>query len=88
MRRGGPLARVPFGLPVILVLVSLASFGVLLPMFGLAPATIVLMLIAAFAITGRIGVGDVVYAVVTSVVAVLVFINGLGVVLPAVRWPF
>jgi len=88
VRKGGPIARVPFGLPVILLLVSLISFGVLLPMIGLAPATIVLMLLAAFAVTGRVGVGDIVFAAVTSVVAVLVFINGLGVVLPAARWPF
>ncbi len=88
VRKGGAIARVPFGLPVVILLVSLISFGVLLPMFGLAPATVVLMLLAAFAVTGRIGVGDIVFAVATSVVAVLVFINGLGVVLPAVRWPF
>lgn len=88
VRKGGPLARVPFGVPVIMLLGSLIAFGLLLPVFGLAPATIVLMLIAAFAVTGRIGVGDIVYAIVTSVAAVLIFINGLGVVLPAVRWPF
>lgn len=88
LRKGGPLARVPFGVPVILLLSSLVSFGVFLPLLGLGPATIILMLIAAFAVTGRIGVGDVVYAVLTAVFAVLIFINGLGMVLPAVRWPF
>jgi hypothetical protein len=88
LRKGGALARVPFGIPVILLLAALVSFGVLLPIFGLVPATITLMLISAFAVTGRIGVGDIIYAVLTSVAAVLIFINGLGVVLPAVRWPF
>jgi hypothetical protein len=87
-RNGGPLARVPIQLPTILVLLALAAFAVLLPMFGLVPATIVLMLIASLAVTGRIGIADVIYAVVTSFLAVLVFINGLGVVLPSFRWPF
>jgi hypothetical protein len=87
-RKGGPLAKVPFGVPVLLLLASLASFGVVLPMFGLAPATIVLMLIAALAISGKIGVGDVIYAVVTGIACVFIFINGLGMVLPAIRWPF
>lgn len=87
-RRNGPLARIPFGVPVLLLLVSLLAFAVLLPMFGLAPATVVLMLVSALAVTGRIGVGDVIYAMVTSIVAVLVFINGLGMVLPAVKLPF
>lgn len=88
VRKDGPLSRIPFGLPVILLLASLIAFGILLPKVGLAPATIVLMLIASLAVSGRIGLGDVIYAVATSVVAVLVFINGLGMVLPAVQWPF
>jgi hypothetical protein len=87
-RKNGPLARIPFGIPVILLLVSLIAFAVLLPMFGLAPATIVLMLISSLAVSGRVGPADVIYAVAISIAAVLIFINGLGMVLPAVKWPF
>ncbi len=88
LRREGPLASIPFSLPILLILVSLGSFGVLLPMFGLAPASIVLMLICAYAVSGRLRLSDVVYAVLIAVACVLIFINGLGMVLPAVRWPF
>lgn len=88
LRKGGKLASVPISVSAMLIIVALASFAVLLPLFGFVPAAIVLMLISIMAATGRVGLIDVAFAVAMSGVATAVFINGLGIVLPIVRWPF
>jgi len=87
LRRGGKTASIPIKVSSILILAALASFAVLLPSFGMIPAAIVLMLLVSVAVTGRLGLRDIIFSVASSVAAVLIFINGLGLALPAIRWP-
>ncbi|GGA78478.1 hypothetical protein GCM10011385_35780 [Nitratireductor aestuarii] len=87
LRRGGATASIPIKVSSVLILAALASFAVLLPLFGMIPAAIVLMLLVSVAVTGRLGLGDIIFSLASSVAAVLIFINGLGLALPAIRWP-
>ncbi|GAA4530180.1 hypothetical protein GCM10023174_20270 [Chelativorans composti] len=87
LRNGGEPARIPIKVSSFLILAALASFAVLLPLFGMIPSATVLMLFVSAAVTGRLAWADVIYALAISIAAVLVFINGLGLALPAIRWP-
>ena len=72
----------------IAVLASIGVFAATATSFGLVPASIATILVSVIGDT-RLGiVGALILAVALSVVAALIFITGLGVVLPIYRWPF
>ena len=88
VRKGSSPADIPVKASTFLVLASLASFAVILPNFGLVPAALILMLLTSMAVTGSLKLADFIFAAVMSAAAVLIFVNGLGLALPIVRWPF
>lgn len=69
------------------VLASVSAFALILPAFGLVPATLALTVVARLAERRPRPVGTLVLAVALAVLAWAVFVAALGVRLPAVRWP-
>ena len=69
------------------VLASVAAFALILPAFGLVPATIALAAIAHRAERKVRPLTTVVLAVALAFLAWAVFVIALGVRLPAFRWP-
>jgi hypothetical protein len=71
------IGRFPAG-PAALVLGGVVAFGVLLPLAGLAPATVALVLLACLGRMRRAPVEAVVLALVLAAVAAGLFVYGLG----------
>lgn len=87
LRRQGHLPEVHWR-PLLAILCGITGFGLTVRGFGIVPATFLLVGISVFAQhkvrllhTLLLGVG-------LSVLGVLVFIEGLGVILPVFNWPF
>lgn len=70
------------------VLAAIGVFAATAATFGMVPGAILAVLVSVLGDT-RLGiVGALILAVTLSVLATLIFITGLGVVLPIYRWPF
>jgi hypothetical protein len=87
LRRAGDWP-VPHFRPFFTILLSLAAFALTVRAVGMVPATFILVGIAAFAqhevrLLPTFALGGALAAI-----AVLIFAQGLGVVLPAFAWPF
>jgi hypothetical protein len=84
----------PGGLPVMhwraffTILIAVSAFALTLRPFGMVPATFVLVGLAALAQHEVRLVPTLVLAASLSVIAVLVFVKGLGVLVPIFSWPF
>jgi hypothetical protein len=80
-----PSAEPAVALPI---LGSVAAFCIVVPLFGLVPATFALTLVAGLAETRFRLLAPLVLAAVLSVLTWAVFVAGLGVPLRAFRWPW
>lgn len=69
------------------VLASVAAFALVLPRFGLVPATVALVVVARLAARPARPAGTLALAAGLSVLAWAVFVVALGVPLAAFRWP-
>lgn len=74
--------------PVAMILLSIIVFGLSVRALGLAPAVFLSTLVACYAEPGRKLVGALVFATVASIFCVLVFIRGLGLIIPAFVTPW
>lgn len=74
--------------PAFGVLAAIAAFAICVRPFGLAPAVIVMTLVAALADSRARLVPTVVLAAALAVLAVLIFIVGLRLPLAIFQWPF
>lgn len=69
------------------VVASIVVFGLLIRPFGLIPAVIVLTLVATLA-DDKLGLrGALLLACGVTAMAALIFVVGLGMLIPLVRWP-
>lgn len=74
--------------PLFAILAGIGAFGLTVREFGIVPATFLLVGIAVFA-QHRVRLGHTLALCAgISVLGVLVFIQGLGVILPIFNWPF
>ncbi|MFP1645990.1 tripartite tricarboxylate transporter TctB family protein [Pontitalea aquivivens] len=69
------------------ILASMAGFALVLPLFGLLPASVLLVFVALTASRPNTLLAGVLTAAGVSTIAIAVFIVGLGVQLPILRWP-
>ncbi|MBO1073633.1 tripartite tricarboxylate transporter TctB family protein [Roseomonas marmotae] len=86
MLRAGSLPR-PEWRPFATISLSVLAFAVIVERFGLVPATIALTLSAALAEPGLKPLRIILLALGLSALGVIVFTQGLGIPLPAFRWP-
>jgi hypothetical protein len=85
--RKGELPR-PQLRPLVTIIAAGLSFAWLIEPWGLVPATVSLVVIAAFAEAKPRLLRTAILAVALSAAAVLVFTEGLGIPIPAVRWSY
>jgi len=74
--------------PMFFIMGGVLMFGLTVTTFGMIPAVIILTIFGVLADTKMGVLGTIVLAVGLSLLAYLIFILGLGIVLPAFRWPF
>lgn len=74
--------------PLFAILIAVAAFALTVREFGMVPATFLLVCIAAFAQHQVRLMPTLILCVGLSALGVLVFTQGLGVLLPAFNWPF
>ncbi|MFC3127272.1 tripartite tricarboxylate transporter TctB family protein [Pseudoroseomonas globiformis] len=86
MFRAGDLPR-PEWRPFITISLSVLAFALIVERFGLIPATVVMTITAALAEPKLRPVRLALLAVGLSALGVLVFTQGLGIPIPAIRWP-
>jgi uncharacterized protein YybS (DUF2232 family) len=87
LRRPGE-RPVPHWRPLFTILLAVAAFALTVRPFGMVPATFVLVSVAALAQREVRIVPTLILCVGLSVLGVLVFAQGLGVLIPAFNWPF
>lgn len=73
--------------PFVTICLSVLAFALVAEPFGLVPATVALTLVAALAEPGFRPVRTALLALGLSAIGVLVFTQGLGIPIPAFRWP-
>lgn len=86
MLRAGSMPR-PEWRPFATISLSVLAFALLVEPFGLVPATVALTIAAALAEPGLRPLRLALLALGLSALGVLVFTQGLGIPLPAFRWP-
>ncbi|WBV45240.1 tripartite tricarboxylate transporter TctB family protein [Pseudoroseomonas cervicalis] len=84
--RAGSMPR-PEWRPFFTISVSVLAFALVVERFGLIPATFALTIAAALAEPGLRPVRTLLLAIGLSTIGVLVFTQGLGIPIPAIRWP-
>lgn len=84
--RAGPRPRLELR-PLLWISLSVLAFALLLP-FGLVPAIVVQTLVAGLSDCRLSWKGSLLLAGVLSVGATLIFVVGLGVILPIFAWPW
>lgn len=84
--RAGSLPR-PEWRPFLTISASVLAFALIVERFGLVPATFALTIAAALAEPGLRPLRTLLLAIGLSGIGVLVFTQGLGIPIPAIRWP-
>lgn len=74
--------------PLVTIIAGGLAFALLIEPFGMVPAAISLVVVAALAETGFRPIRTAILAVVLAALAVVVFSKGLGIPVPAVRWGY
>ncbi len=74
--------------PLFTILISVAAFALTVRPFGMVPATFVLVTVAALAQHEVRFLPTLILCAGLSLLGVLVFAQGLGVLIPAFNWPF
>jgi len=74
--------------PMFFIMGGVAVFGATVTTLGMVPAVILLTICGVLADTKMGIVGTVILSVSLAALAYLIFILGLGIVLPVFRWPF
>lgn len=69
------------------VLLSLVLFAVLVPLFGIVPALLVLVLLSSYAVPGRQLVPTLIFAAVVTAGISFLFVYVMNLHLPLARWP-
>lgn len=86
MLRAGDMPK-PEWRPFVTICASVLAFALTVERFGLVPATFALTILAAFAEPGFRPLRLVLLGLGLSGIGVLVFTQGLGIPIPAFRWP-
>jgi hypothetical protein len=86
LRTHGPSIEQAPWRAMLLILASLAAFGLVVPRFGLAPAAFIVVMISGLAAADRKLGQLVAAAVLLAAFSAAVFIYGLGLTIPVFAW--
>jgi len=74
--------------PMFFIMGGVLMFGLTLTTFGMIPAVVILTIFGVLADTKMGVLGTIILAISLSILAYVIFIVGLGIVLPPFSWPF
>jgi hypothetical protein len=69
------------------ILASLVLFAVIVPLFGILPALLALIILSSWAVPDRRIVPTLIFAVVVTIAIAFLFVYVMNLHLPLVRWP-